>query len=154
MTPLPAVVGKAGLELSLIRRVGRAAIYRQHLPGGNPDHDAYEVILPQVRNTDYKGERVEAYEGYPVAESWGKKGWTFISLAKAVQKLKEVAQKASCGGTASRRNRLNRRAGITSRPTANGSRLRAAISLAKAVRLGRSGRVMFSQLTPIQRNHL
>src|SRR5213596_2853447 len=101
MTPLPASISKAGFELTLIKRVGRLAIYRQHLPGGNPDHDAYEVILPQVRNTDHKGQPVEVYEGYPVAESWGKKGWTFTSLAKAVQKLKKLAQKASRAGTAS-----------------------------------------------------
>ena len=107
MTPLPAVIRKGGFELTMITRVGRAAIYRQHLPGGNPDRDAYEVILPQVRNTDHKGEPVEPYEGYPAAESWGKKGWTFTSLAKAVQKLKRLAQKASRAGTVSRRNRLD-----------------------------------------------
>ncbi len=109
MTPLPAVIRKGGFELTMITRVGRAAIYRQHLPGGNPDRDAYEVILPQVRNTDHKGEPVEPYEGYPAAESWGKKGWTFTSLAKAVQKLKELAQKASCAGTVSRKNRFHGR---------------------------------------------
>ncbi len=109
MTPLPAVIRKGGFELTMITRVGRAAIYRQHLPGGNPDRDAYEVILPQVRNTDHKGEPVEPYEGYSAAESWGKKGWTFTSLAKAVQKLKELAQKASCAGTVSRKNRFHGR---------------------------------------------
>ena len=30
MTPLGAVIRKAGFELTLIRRLGRAAIYRQH----------------------------------------------------------------------------------------------------------------------------
>jgi hypothetical protein len=107
MTPLSAVICKAGFELTLIRRLGRMAIYRQHLPGGNPAHDAYEVILPQVRNTDYEGQPVEPYEGYPAAESWGKKGWTFTSLAKAVQKLKEVAGNASRVGTVSRKNRVD-----------------------------------------------
>jgi len=43
MTPLPRVIRQAGFELTLIQRVGRVAIYRQHLPGANPDHDAYEV---------------------------------------------------------------------------------------------------------------
>ncbi len=105
MTSLPAVVGKAGFELTMIRRVGRAAIYRQHLPSGNPDHDAYEVIVPQVRNTDYRGQPVEPYEGYPAAESWGKKGWTFTGFAQAAQKLKQVAQKAPRAGTVSRKNR-------------------------------------------------
>jgi hypothetical protein len=106
MTPLPSVIRKAGFELTMIRRVGRVAIYRQHLPGGNPDHDAYEVILPQVRNTNHEGQPVEPYEGYPSAESWGKKGWTFTDLPKAVQKLEKLAGKASCSGTVSRTNRF------------------------------------------------
>jgi hypothetical protein len=105
--PFRCSKARTGFELTLIRRIGRAAIYRQHLPGGNPDHDAYEVVLPQSRNTNHKGEPVEPYEGYPAAELWGKKGWTFTSLAKALQKLKERAQKASCAGSVSRRNRLN-----------------------------------------------
>ena|SRR5438477_6046978 len=107
MTPLLASISKAGFELTLIKRAGRVAVYRQHLPGGNPDHDAYEVILPQVRNTNRKGHPVKPYECYPAAASWGKKGWTFTSLAKAVQKLKKLAQKASRAGTVSRRNRLD-----------------------------------------------
>jgi hypothetical protein len=109
MTPLPAVIRKAGFELTMIRRVGSVAIYRQHLPGGNPDHDAYEVILLQVRNTNHMGQPVEPYEGYPSAESWGKKGGTFTSLPKAVQKLKELARKASRTETVSRKNRLDGR---------------------------------------------
>jgi hypothetical protein len=104
MTPLGAVIHKDKLELALVRRVGKVAIYRQHRPGGNPDHDAYEVILAQVRNTNHKGETVDPYEGYPAAGSWGKKGWTFTDLAEAVQKLNELAQKASCAGTLSRKN--------------------------------------------------
>src|SRR5438093_13044762 len=111
MTPLPASISKAGFELTLIKRVGRLAIYRQHLPGGNPDHDAYEVILPQSRNTNYSGQPIEPYEGYPAAESWGKKAWTFTSLAGALRKLEQLAQKASCRGTVSRRNRFDARQG-------------------------------------------
>jgi hypothetical protein len=115
MTPLPPVIRKAGFELRLIRRIGRAAIYRQHLLGGNPDHDAYEVILAQIRTTNHKGEPEEPYEAYPAAESWGKKGWTFTGLAKAVQKLKQLAQKASRAGTVSRKNRLDGRGAIITR---------------------------------------
>jgi len=122
MKPLPPVIRKAGFELTLIRRVDRVAIYRQHLPGGNPEHDAYEVILPQVRNTNHDGEPVEPYEAYPSAESWGKKGWTFTGLAKAVQKLEQLAQKASCAGTVSRKNRFKGQTRIRSRLTANASR--------------------------------
>jgi hypothetical protein len=107
MTPLPAVIRKGGFELTLVKRVGRVAIYRQHLPGGSPDHDAYEVIVPQVRHTNHKGETVEPYEGYPAAESWGKNGWTFTNASKAVQKLKQLAGKTSRAGTASRKNRLD-----------------------------------------------
>jgi hypothetical protein len=121
-TPLPAVTRKGGFELTMVKRVGRIAIYRQHLPGGDPDHDAYEVILPQVRNTNHKGEPVEAYEGYPAAESWGKKGWTFTSLTRAAQKLKQLAQKASRAGTVSRKNRLEGQTRIRSRLKANASR--------------------------------
>ena len=108
MTPLPSVLRKAGFELTMVKRAGRAAVYRQHLPGGNPGHDAYEVILPQVRNSDHKGQPAQPYEGCPAAESWGKKGWTFTDLPKAVHKLNQLAQKASCAGTVSRRNRLDR----------------------------------------------
>ena len=115
MTLLPPIIRKAGFELTLIRRIGRAAIYRQHVLGGNPDHDAYEVILAQIRTTNHKGEPVESYEGYPAAESWGKKGWTFTGLAKAVQKLKQLAHKASRAGTVSRKNRLDGRGAIITR---------------------------------------
>ena len=117
MTPLPTVIRRTGFELTMIRRVGRVAIYRQHLPGGNPDHDAYEVILPQVRHPNHKGESVETYEGYPAAESWGNKGWTFTGVAKDVQKLNEL-EKASRAGTAGRRNRWDRKG-------RSGSRLKA-----------------------------
>jgi len=105
MTLLPTVIHKAGFELTMIKRVGRVSIYRQHLPGGNPDHDAYEVIVAQVRNTNHRGQPVDPYEGYPAAESWGKEGWTFTDRPKAVQKLTQLAQKASCAGTVSRKNR-------------------------------------------------
>jgi hypothetical protein len=118
MIPLPAVIRKGGFELTMVKRVGRIAIYRQHLPGGDPDHDAYEVILPQVRDTNHKGEPREPYEGYPAAESWGKKGWTFTDLAKAVQKLKQLAQKASRVRTVRRKNRFDGQGSIESRLTA------------------------------------
>ncbi|SRR6266478_9951194 len=121
MTLLPAVTRKAGFELTMVKRIGRVAIYRQHLPNGNPGHDAFEVILPQVRNTNHKGQPVELYEGYPPAESWGKKGWTFTSLAKAVQKLKKLAQKASRAGTVSRKNRFKGQPSIRSRRIGNAS---------------------------------
>lgn len=116
MTLLGAVIRKGGFELTLIRRVGRVPLYRQHLPGGNPDRDAYEVILPQMRDTDHTGQPVEPYEGYPAAESWGQKGWTFTDLAKAVQNLKHLAGKASRVGTVRRKTRLgvNRRVGVRS----------------------------------------
>jgi hypothetical protein len=122
MTLLPPVIHKAGFELTLIRRVGTVALYRQHLPGGKPDHDAYEVILLQVRNTNHQGQPVEPYEGYPAAESWGKKGWTFTDLAKAVQKLKQLA-KASRSGTVSRKNRFDRRRSLGASLVAKASRL-------------------------------
>jgi hypothetical protein len=108
MIPLPSPIHKGGFELTMLKRLGRVAIYRQHLPGGSPDQDAYEVILPQTRTTKYTGEAVDPYEGYPAAESWGKKGWTFTSLAKAIKKLKRLqkfAQKGPCSGTVSRKTR-------------------------------------------------
>jgi hypothetical protein len=128
MTSLPAVIRKAGFEFTMIRRIGRAALYRQHLPGGNPDHDAYEVILPQVRNTNHTGQPVEAYEGYPAAESWGKKGWTFTSLTKAVHKLQQLTGKASRTGTVSRRNRFEGQARLRSRLGSASMRRQARIS--------------------------
>jgi hypothetical protein len=121
MTPLPSVIRKGGFELTMIRRKGRAAIYRQHLPGGNPDHDAYEVILAQMRDTNHMGQPVESYEGYPAAESWGQKGWTFTCLTKAAQKLEQLAQKASRVRTVSRKNRFKGQPSIRSRRIANAS---------------------------------
>jgi len=119
MTPLPTIVRKGGFELSLILRTGRVAIYRQHWPGTDPEHDAYEVILPQVRATNHEGEPVERYEAFPSAESWGKKGWTFTTFDKAVQKLLQLTRKASRVRTVSRRNRRTGRTGIRSRLSAN-----------------------------------
>ena len=71
MTPLPEVIRKRGFELTLVSRKGKAAIYRQHWPGGNPDNDAYEVILPRLLNTDFDGQPVEPHESYPESEAWG-----------------------------------------------------------------------------------
>jgi hypothetical protein len=110
MTPLPTVICKGGFDLTLVRRGGRAAIYRQHFRGDSPNHDAYEVILPQCRNTNYSGQLIDPYKGYPPAESWGRKGWTFTSLGKAVQKLNRLAE-ASRPGTVSRKNRFEGRTG-------------------------------------------
>src|SRR5262249_36385570 len=84
ITPLPAVIHKGGFELTLVLRNGRVAIYRQHQPSGDTNLDAYEVILPQVRTTNHRGELVEPYEAYPPAESWGNKGGTFTNLDKAL----------------------------------------------------------------------
>ena len=112
MTRLAAVIRKGGFKLTTVRRVGRVAIYRQHLPGCNPATDSYEVVPPPIRNTNHNGQPVEPYETYPSAESWGKKGWTFTSLGKAAEKLgklQKLAQKASCAGTVSRRNRFDGR---------------------------------------------
>jgi hypothetical protein len=116
MTPLPSLIRKGGFELMLVLRTGRVAIYRQHQPGGDPDHDTYEVILQQVRNTNHEGEPVKPYETFPSAEAWGKKGWTFTNVDKAFQKLLQLrgraTQKASCRGTVSRRNRRDGRRGL------------------------------------------
>jgi hypothetical protein len=78
MTSLPPVIRKAGFELTLIQRVGRVALYRQHLPGGNPSHDAY---------TNHEGEPVEPYESYPAAESWGKRAGPLQSWPRLLKSL-------------------------------------------------------------------
>jgi hypothetical protein len=119
MIPLPSVIRKNGFELTMVRRVGRVAIYRQHLPTGNPTHDAYEVILAQSRNTNHEGEPVRPYECYPAAESWGKKGWTFTNLAEAVQKLQRLTGKVSRAGTVKRKNRFDSQGSIQSVPIAS-----------------------------------
>jgi hypothetical protein len=146
MTPLPSLIRKGGFELTMIKRVGQVAIYRQHLPGGNPEHDAYEVILPQVRNTNHEGEPVEPYEAYPSAESWGKKGWTFTGLAKAVQKFKQLAQKASRAGTVSRKNRLD------GQRRSRGGRLVTRPSLLRLPRHNFESPVGLRRQRPVQRN--
>jgi hypothetical protein len=143
MTPLAAVIRKNGFELRVMRRAGRAGIYRQHFPGSNPDHDAYELIVPQTRNTNYKGEPVKPYEGYPAAESWGKKGWTFTTLPEAVEKLKQLA-KASRRGTVSGRNRFDRQRRLRRSLLANRQKF---VPVSKRV----SNRVGRNRRTPMQR---
>ena len=155
MTLLPRIVRTGGFELSQILRNGRVAIYRQHWPGSNPDHDSYEVILPQGRKTNYKGEPVEPYEGYPSAESWGTKGWTFTSLAEAVEKLEKLAQKAPCAGTVSRRNRRKgRQASLVARH--NFISQRNHMPVQRGLRLARRGTSIdgSSQGIPIQGSQL
>jgi hypothetical protein len=147
ITPLRAVIHKDGFKLTLVKRMSRVAIYRQHLPDGNPDHDSYEVILPQMRHTDHNGQSVAPYEGYPAAESWGKKGWTFTSLAEARQKAQQLAQKASCAGTASRKNRFDGQRRIRGQLIANGPRL---VSATKrfALAVGQKHSPRYSLITP------
>jgi hypothetical protein len=106
MTPLPEVIRRGGFELTLVSRKGNAAIYRQHRPSGNPDNDAYEVILPRVLNTNFLGEALPPYEAYSKAEEWGIRGWTFTTLNGAKSKLEEVSQKAPRSLHVSRRNRF------------------------------------------------
>ena len=142
MTRLPTIVRKGGFELALVLRTGRVAIYRQHRPDGDPDHDAYEVILPQVRNTNHKGEPVKPYEVFPSAESWGKKGWTFTSLPKALQTLLQLTRKAPPTGTVSHKNRSDREGGIRNRLKGRGSRL---VGHARHRSVQRSGRQAFAR---------
>ena len=105
MKPLPTTLRKGGFELTLVGRKGKAAIYRQHWPSGNPDNDAYEVIQPRVLNTNFLGEAVPPYEAYPKAEEWGIRGWTLTILDGAKSKLEEASQKAPRSLHVSRRNR-------------------------------------------------
>jgi hypothetical protein len=119
MRPIASKVQKGGFQLTLVRREGRVAMYRQHRPGSDAVHDGYEVILPRVLKTNHKGEPVEPYEAYPWPESWGKQGWTFTDLARASQKCDEFAGKVSRARHVSRRNRRTGRAGIRSRLSAN-----------------------------------
>jgi hypothetical protein len=105
MTPLPEVIRKGGFDLTLVSRKGKAAIYWQHWPSGNPDNDAYEIILPRVLNTNFLGEAVPPYEAYPKAEECGIKGWTLTTLDGAKRKLEEASQKAPRSLHVSRRNR-------------------------------------------------
>ena len=106
MRPLPEIIRRGGFELTLVGRKGKAAIYRQHSPSGNPDNAAYEVILPRVLNTNFLREAVPPYEAYPKAEEWGIRGWTLTTLDGAKSKLEEVSQKAPRSLHVSRRNRF------------------------------------------------
>jgi len=107
MRPLATTLRKGGLALTLVRRNGKAAIYRQHAPSGNPDNDAYEVILPRVLNTDFNGQPVEPHESYPESEAWGNRGWTFKTLSEAQRKVEKVSQKAARSQKGLRRNRFD-----------------------------------------------
>ena len=109
MTPLPTTLSKGGFELTLVSRKGKTSIYRQHWRSGNPDNDAYEVVLPRVFNTDFRGQPVEPYESYPVSEEWGKRGWTFTTLAGAQNKLEETFRKAPGSVRITHRNRFDAR---------------------------------------------
>jgi hypothetical protein len=106
MTPLPKVIRKEGFELTLVSRKGKAAIYRQHWASGSPDNDADEVILPLLRKTNHLGQPVEPYETYPSSEEWGRRGWTLTTVARAQEKLEQIAKKGPGSGDRSRRNRF------------------------------------------------
>lgn len=80
---LPKQLSRDGFELTLIERKNSRAIYRQHLKGGNPTNDAFEVIIPNVWKKDREGKDCEPWESYPHQNQWGKKGWTFTTLEAA-----------------------------------------------------------------------
>lgn len=91
MKKLPNTLSKDGFTLTLVKRQGRAALYRQKGPGRG--EEAFEVIIPNVYSRDFNGDQVEPYESYPGAGEWGRKGWTFLNKDKANQKLKELNEK-------------------------------------------------------------
>jgi hypothetical protein len=55
-TTLPEVIRRGGFELTLVSRKGKAAIYRQHWPSGNPDDDAYEAFKPAAEQGDWRAD--------------------------------------------------------------------------------------------------
>jgi len=123
MKPLPTALRKGGFDLTLVSRRDTAAIYRQHWPSGNPDNDVYEVVLPRVFNTDFRRQPVESYESYPASEEWGKRGWTYVTLADAQEKLEKLdsRQKAVSSIHVTRRNRFVAAAGSAQREQRQGA---------------------------------
>lgn len=89
MKLLPKTLGKDGFDLTLVRREGRAAIYRQTLRGEERVPPAFEVIIPNVYSRNFSGP-CEPYESYPGGGEWGRKGWTFLSLEAAEAKLEAL----------------------------------------------------------------
>lgn len=106
MKKLPKTLTKDGFTLTLIKRQGRTAIYKQSRKGMY--HVAYEVIIPNVYNRDFNGAEVEPYESYPGAGEWGRKGWTFLDSDKANNKLEEINESKNDSSTKTGRDSTRR----------------------------------------------
>jgi hypothetical protein len=76
MRKLPKKLRKEGFDLELVERKGHVCIYRHHLPFNDEDNDDYEVVIPNLYNRDFNGNKVETYESYPGTNQWGSKGFT------------------------------------------------------------------------------
>ena len=90
--PIATEFTKHGYRFTQIRRVGRHAIYRQHVNGG--DADRYEVVRIRLQPASVIQNRpIPARESYPNDEQWGKTAWTCWNLADAEAKLADLVEK-------------------------------------------------------------
>ena len=87
---IPETFSKNGFAYRLIERTARGAIYSQtHAATGKLC--AYEVIRIQNHATKQTPHfTVEAGEGLPRTDEWGRAGWTFFDLPAAKAKLRKI----------------------------------------------------------------
>jgi hypothetical protein len=86
--PLAVTFRHDGFGYRQIAREGDGAIYEQS-KGGKVR--AFEVIRIRRRaGFEIEGRTVEPAEVYPASEQWGTDGWTLPTLARALEKLKEI----------------------------------------------------------------
>jgi len=91
MKKLPTTFKKGGWLHKQLQRNGNIAIYERTLNG---ERRHWEVIRVQVAKNSYtfpNGKEIEAGdESYPTDRMWGKYGFTFACLDKAIKKAEEL----------------------------------------------------------------
>lgn len=88
MKKLPSMLKKDGFNLTLVERKGNVCIYKHQHPLG--EAECFEVVIPAVYHKDFTGKEVEPYESYPGTNTWGKKGFTCLTLERARSKMEEL----------------------------------------------------------------
>jgi hypothetical protein len=73
---------RGGFRLSLVKRAGKVAIYRQHVNGAGTDR--FEVVkITTSPARVINGKAIEAGERYPTDDQWGTYGFTAWDMAEA-----------------------------------------------------------------------
>jgi len=97
MKPLPEKFTKGGFDFVLVKRIGLVALYQKirdfDFRVGKvwktfKHRDSWEVfIIQQHAAREIAGVKIEACEAVPCSESWGIKGWSYMTLADAEKRF-------------------------------------------------------------------